>query len=50
MVSFGVVSTGTVKNLTVSGAVTISGSGYSSYGIAAIAGSLNQYRHYRKLH
>ena len=38
---FGVVSTGTVKNLTVSGAVTISGSGYSSYGIAAIAGSLN---------
>lgn len=38
---FGVVGTGTVKNLTVSGAVTISGSGYSSYGIAAIAGSLN---------
>ena len=38
---FGVVGTGTVKNLTVSGAVTISGSGYSSYGIAAIASSLN---------
>ncbi len=38
---FGVVSTGTVKNLTVSGAVTISGSGSSTYGIAAIVGSLN---------
>ena len=38
---FGVVSTGTVKNLTVSGEVVISGSGSSTYGIAAIAGSLN---------
>ena len=38
---FGVVGTGTVKNLTVSGAVTISGSGSSTYGIGAIVGSLN---------
>ncbi len=38
---FGVVGTGTVKNLTVSGEITISGSGSSTYGIASIAGSLN---------
>ena len=38
---FGVVGSGTVRNLTVEGTVTVTGSGSSSYGIAGIVGTMN---------
>lgn len=38
---FGVVGSGTVRNLTVEGTVTVTGSGSSSYGIAGIVGAMN---------